>query len=93
MTEEFGLADLRVVISRAALYIGGDSGPLHLAATTRTPIVAIYGPTLRAFASLDCDGQCKLHADLEDMFATHNRSKDGGTEVEAEYLEVIAIRN
>lgn len=52
-----------------------------------------YGPTLRAFSSLDCEGQCKLHADLEDMFATHNRSKDGGTEVEAEYLEVVAIRN
>jgi SAM-dependent methyltransferase len=51
-----------------------------------------YGPTLRAFAALDCDGQCKLHADLEDMFATHNRSQDGATELEAEYLEVVAIR-
>jgi heptosyltransferase II len=47
LTEELGLADLRVLIARAALYIGGDSGPLHLAATTRTPIVGIYGPTLR----------------------------------------------
>ena len=27
------------------MYIGGDSGPLHLAATTRVPIVAIFGPT------------------------------------------------
>jgi predicted lipopolysaccharide heptosyltransferase III len=47
VTEELGLADLRVLVARAALYIGGDSGPLHLAATTRTPIVGIYGPTLR----------------------------------------------
>ena len=47
LTEELGLADLRVLVARAALYIGGDSGPLHLAATTRTPIVGIYGPTLR----------------------------------------------
>ena len=46
LTEELGLADLRVLVARAALYIGGDSGPLHLAATTRTPIVGIYGPTL-----------------------------------------------
>ena len=52
-----------------------------------------YGPTLRSFAALDRDGQCKLHADLEDMFASHNRATDGATEVEAEYLEVIAIRN
>ena len=48
LTEELGLADLRVLVARASLYIGGDSGPLHLAATTRTPIVGIYGPTLRA---------------------------------------------
>jgi ADP-heptose:LPS heptosyltransferase len=48
VTDELGLADLRVLVSRASLYIGGDSGPLHLAATTRTPIVGIYGPTLRA---------------------------------------------
>ena len=47
LTEELGLADLRALVARAALYIGGDSGPLHLAATTRTPIVGIYGPTLR----------------------------------------------
>ncbi|MEW6732120.1 MAG: glycosyltransferase family 9 protein [Acidobacteriota bacterium] len=30
---------------RASLFIGGDTGPLHLAAACRTPIVGIYGPT------------------------------------------------
>jgi SAM-dependent methyltransferase len=50
-----------------------------------------YGPTVRAFASLDSAGQGRLHADLETMFQTHNRSGDGVTEVEAEYLEVVAI--
>lgn len=30
---------------RAKLFIGGDTGPLHLAAAVGTPIVAIYGPT------------------------------------------------
>ena len=30
---------------RAALFVGGDTGPLHLAAAARTPIVGIYGPT------------------------------------------------
>jgi lipopolysaccharide heptosyltransferase II len=43
---EFDLAELRALVDRAALYIGGDSGPLHIAATTRTPIVALFGPTL-----------------------------------------------
>ena len=43
---EFDLAELRALVDRAALYIGGDSGPLHIAATTRTPVVALFGPTL-----------------------------------------------
>ena len=42
----FEVGELRALAARAALYIGGDSGPLHIAATTRTPIVALFGPTL-----------------------------------------------
>jgi lipopolysaccharide heptosyltransferase II len=42
---EFDLAELRALIERSRLFIGGDSGPLHIAATTSTPIVGIYGPT------------------------------------------------
>ena len=45
-TGEFDLSELRSLVGRAALYIGGDSGPLHIAATTRTPVVALFGPTL-----------------------------------------------
>jgi ADP-heptose:LPS heptosyltransferase len=43
---EFSLAELRALVDRAALYIGGDSGPLHVAATSRVPIVGLFGPTL-----------------------------------------------
>jgi len=43
---EFDLAELRTLVARAAVYIGGDSGPLHIAGTTTTPIVALFGPTL-----------------------------------------------
>jgi lipopolysaccharide heptosyltransferase II len=42
---DFSLAELRALLERASLYIGGDSGPLHVAATTNVPIVAIFGPT------------------------------------------------
>ena len=45
-TGEFDLSELRALVGRAALYIGGDSGPLHIAATTATPVVALFGPTL-----------------------------------------------
>jgi heptosyltransferase-1 len=30
---------------RASLFIGGDTGPLHLAAALQVPVVGIYGPT------------------------------------------------
>jgi ADP-heptose:LPS heptosyltransferase len=43
---EFTLAELRALIARASLYIGGDSGPLHIAGTTGVPVVGLYGPTL-----------------------------------------------
>ena len=43
---EFDLDELRALIGRAALYIGGDSGPLHIAGTTAVPVVGLYGPTL-----------------------------------------------
>lgn len=48
LCDEFSIAELRALLDRAALYIGGDSGPLHIAATTRVPIVGLYGPTLPA---------------------------------------------
>jgi predicted lipopolysaccharide heptosyltransferase III len=45
---EFDLAELRALVEQASVYIGGDTGPLHVAATTTTPIVALLGPTLAA---------------------------------------------
>jgi ADP-heptose:LPS heptosyltransferase len=45
---ELSLAELRAVLDTAAIYIGGDSGPLHVAATSQVPIVGLYGPTLPA---------------------------------------------
>jgi heptosyltransferase III len=45
---EFDLAELRALVGRSHLFIGGDTGPLHIAAATSTPIVGIYGPTLAA---------------------------------------------
>ncbi len=51
-----------------------------------------YGPTLRAFAALDADGQAALRRDLTSLWAEHNRATDGTTLVESEYLEVVATR-
>jgi ADP-heptose:LPS heptosyltransferase len=39
------LAEVRSLFGRAAVFVGGDSGPAHIAATTAIPMVVIYGPT------------------------------------------------
>lgn len=39
------ITELIALTRRARLFIGSDTGPLHLAAALRVPVVAIYGPT------------------------------------------------
>jgi heptosyltransferase-1 len=39
------IGELIALTRRARLFIGGDTGPLHLAAALRIPVVAIFGPT------------------------------------------------
>lgn len=39
------LPQLAALLSRARLFLGGDSAPLHLAVACRTPTVALFGPT------------------------------------------------
>lgn len=51
-----------------------------------------YGPTNRAFASLGEDAARELRAELEELWSTHNRGGDELTLVDAEYLEIIAVR-
>ena len=41
----FSLTELIALTRRAKLFIGGDTGPLHLAAALQVPTVAIFGPT------------------------------------------------
>lgn len=42
------LAETRELIACAALFAGPDSGPMHIAAATGTPIVAWFGPNVTA---------------------------------------------
>jgi heptosyltransferase-1 len=40
-----GLKEYFALVRRADLFVGGDTGPMHLAAAAGTPIVALFGPT------------------------------------------------
>jgi heptosyltransferase-1 len=39
------VAGLTALLRRTALLVGGDSGPMHLAAALGVPLVALFGPT------------------------------------------------
>ncbi|HET6387006.1 MAG TPA: lipopolysaccharide heptosyltransferase II [Armatimonadota bacterium] len=39
------LKTLAAVFERSAIYLGGDTGPMHIAAAMGTPVLAIFGPT------------------------------------------------
>ena len=53
-----------------------------------------YGPTQKAFASLDESSQAALRRDLVELQTAHNiATTPGTTEVAAEYLEVVAVRS
>jgi ubiquinone/menaquinone biosynthesis C-methylase UbiE len=51
-----------------------------------------YGPTNRAFASLEETDGRKLRDELEALWSAHNRAGDELTVVSSEYLEVIAVK-
>jgi SAM-dependent methyltransferase len=50
-----------------------------------------YGPTLRAFGTLDETRREGLRSELERLWTDHNLATDGTTRVVSEYLEVMAI--
>ena len=39
------LPRLAAALERCDVFVGGDSGPMHMAAAVRTPTIAIFGPT------------------------------------------------
>ena len=70
VVEDSGLSltELRALMDRAALFIGGDSGPLHVASTSDVPVVGLYGPTLPTrSAPWRPSGIPTVSIDLEDL--------------------------
>ncbi|MCA1561952.1 MAG: glycosyltransferase family 9 protein [Acidobacteria bacterium] len=45
---DLDLLELAAVLQRLDLFVTGDTGPMHLAATMQTPVVAVFGPSTPA---------------------------------------------
>jgi hypothetical protein len=51
-----------------------------------------YGPTLKAFAALDANGQAALEADMLALLRASDRGGAAGLVVPAEYIETVIVR-
>jgi heptosyltransferase I len=58
------LLQLAALIARCRAFIGGDTGPLHLAAAVGTPTVALFGPTSPQRNGPYGPGHVVLHREL-----------------------------
>ena len=61
------LPELAALARRARLFIGGDTGPLHIAAAVGTPCVAVYGPTNPAVCGPWGEAHCVLQVGGEEL--------------------------
>jgi hypothetical protein len=52
-----------------------------------------FGPVKNAFAAVGAGREDELRRDLERVWSEHNRAEDKTTDVEVEYLEVIASKS
>jgi len=43
--ETYSLKQLAEIFRRCSVYIGNDTGPMHIASLVKTPVVGIFGPT------------------------------------------------
>ena len=91
------IPDIDALKSRLkSMWMAGDYG--HFAQFSPAEVVEFfrtyYGPTNRAFVALESEPekQSALRRDLENHWRDHNTAQDGGTAIEAEYLEVVAVK-
>lgn len=88
MRERFHERDWLVTSKRRVLTFRYSHTPAGTAELFR----GSYGPTVRTFEALDEDRRASFAAELRDLWERHQRPGADTTEVDAEYLEIIAIR-
>ncbi|WP_425342737.1 class I SAM-dependent methyltransferase [Piscinibacter koreensis] len=85
--ELFG-ADASHVETRTRAFTFRYRSPEHMLDVFR----GYYGPILKAFATLDEDGQRALAEDLVGLMARFNRAGGGDVVIPSDYLEIVVTR-
>ena len=71
-----GLQQLAHLLSQADLFIGSDSGPMHLASAVGVPVVALFGPKDEVQTGPYCSRSEVVSADVECRPCTKRRCAD-----------------
>lgn len=83
------IGQLIALTRRARIFVGGDTGPLHLAAALGIPVVGLYGPTDPARTGpFGASSIALRHPESETTFSHHRQSEAGLMKITAE--EVIS---
>lgn len=83
------ISQLIAITRRARIFIGGDTGPLHLAAALGIPVVAIFGPTDPARTGpFETPAIALRHPESKTTFSHHRQPDEGLLKISAE--EVIS---
>src|SRR5437763_537804 len=72
------ISELTALTRRARLLIGGDTGPLHLAAALKVPVVALFGPTDPARTGPFGSRAVPLRNPESKTTFSHHRNPDAG---------------
>jgi heptosyltransferase-1 len=72
------LPQLIAITRRAALFVGGDTGPLHLASALGVPVVALFGPTDPARNGPYCGRNVVLRSKQSATSYSHVSKADAG---------------
>ena len=75
LVDQLSIEDCFTLIGRAKLFVGIDSGLLHIAACTRTPSVALWGPTSPQFFYADAVRKNFVVSDVDCQGCYHRRPR------------------
>lgn len=82
------IGQLIALIRRATIFVGGDTGPLHLAAALDVPAVGLFGPTdPKRTGPFSAKAIALRHPESKTTFSHHRRPDEGLLQIGAE--EVI----
>lgn len=87
------IGQLIALTRRARIFVGGDTGPLHLAASLEIPVVGLFGPTDPGRTGPFGTKSIALrHPESETTFSHHREAEAGLLKISAEEV-ISAVRH